>query len=206
MGRGSCWCTNVQGYLHSGRGISKAPGPQNPLVSWIQNHFTYDILITQKIHILLTVATSNSSCEVISQIWQKEASVYLLTPWNSDFGYLNPILIWQCNCLIDLWGCCWEWGGRKGGEAAAAGVPSLKSYAYTEELRMHSQRKLSCPPTFPEKTVCFQPMISALLVLQPLMMISMSNHLARDVANLSVLLSILALQMGETTNSENLTH
>lgn len=49
-------------------------------------------------------------------------------------------------------------------------------------------------------------MISALLVLQPLMMISMSNHLARDVANLSVLLSILALQMGETTNSENLTH
>lgn len=69
---------------------------------------------------------------------------------------------------------------------------------------MYSPRNLSCSPQFPEKILCPQTVISALLVLQPLMMIFMSNRVARDAANLSALLSIPVPQLGETTNSKYL--
>lgn len=59
-----------------------------------------------------------------------------------------------------------------------------------------------CSPAFPEKILCSQARISVLLLPQPLLIIFMSSN----VTNHTALLSILALQMGETADSNSLLH
>jgi len=143
---------------------------------------------------LLTAGNNNSSCKV-RRFYE---GGFCLPLTNREVGLWVPNFY---SCLPNKTLRILLGVGRQEKERNRAGTIK-RVYSYTQEPIMPSQRKLSCSPAFPEKLLSSQSGISVLLLLQPLLMIFISNN----AANHTALLSIPALQMGETTDSKNLLH